>query len=151
MTVSCDDLTLCAVVVHHVLRSDSCSYSINIPRNSSPWMFTFLIAYCRSHVLFCFVICLCICLNLVFLIVTVAEGYRGLNSQRGEASSPSGQLQRCQPESKEAPAFLIHRFLAHAGQRPVGGGEQKGWGAGEEGVQGGFPREGAIFQRSFRV
>lgn len=87
----------------------------------------------------------------VFSLLTVTESYRGLNSQRGEASSPSGKLQRRQQENQEAPASLIHSFLPHSGQRLVGGGEQEGGGASEKGVQGGFPREGVVFQRSSRV
>lgn len=80
--------------------------------------------------------------------LTVAESYRGLDAQRGAASSPSGQLQRCQSESQEAPASLIHPLLAHQGQGPLGGGESEGGGAGEDGVQGGFPGEGLVFPRS---
>lgn len=69
-------------------------------------------------------------------LLTVTESYRGLHSQRGEASSPSSQLQRRQQENQEAPTSLIHSFLPYSGQRPVGGGEQEGGGAGDEGVQG---------------
>lgn len=80
--------------------------------------------------------------------LTVAESYRGLDTQWGAASSPSGQLQRCQSESQEAPASLIHPLLAHQGQGPLGGGVSERGGAGEDGVQGGFPGEGLVFPRS---
>lgn len=134
--------------VHHALRSDSCGYFINRPQLIS------LDVHCSSptlslqHVSLLYVP-LCV-FQPFFSLPTVTESYRGLNSQRGEASSPSGQLQRCQQENQEAPVFLIHPFLPHSGQRHVGGGEQDGGGAGEEGVQGGFPREGIVFQRSSR-
>lgn len=85
---------------------------------------------------------------LYVLLLTVTESYRGLNPQWGTASSPSCQLQERQQESQEAPASLICPLFTHSGQRPLGGGQQERGGAGYEGVQGGFPREGFIFQRT---
>ncbi len=135
--------------VHHASRSDSCGYSTNRPQLVSlDVYFNPPLSLEHDSLLH---VSLLVCVSTSSSLLTAAESYRGLNSQRGEASSPSGQLQRCQQENQEAPASLIHPFLPHAGQRPVGGGEQEGGGAGEEGVQGGFPREGVVFQRSSRV
>lgn len=85
---------------------------------------------------------------MIFLPVSAAEGHRGLHSERGASPTPSGQLQGRQQESQEAPASLVHPFLTYPGQRPVGGGEQEGGGAGQKGVKGGFPEEGFVLSRS---
>uniref|UniRef100_A0A8D3BX10 Chloride channel, voltage-sensitive 1b n=1 Tax=Scophthalmus maximus TaxID=52904 RepID=A0A8D3BX10_SCOMX len=80
--------------------------------------------------------------------LTVTEGHRGLNSERGETPSPIRQLQGRQQESQEAPASIIRPFLPHSRQRPVGGGEQTRGGASEDRATGGLPRESVIFRSS---
>lgn len=142
--ISCCGQSFCHRV-HHALRSNSCGYSTYRLQLISPDV---LFSDTTCHFNTCFS---AVFAPTSFSPLTVTESYRGLNSQRGETSSPSGQLQRCQQESQEAPATLVHPFLTHSGQRPVGGGEQDGRGAGQEGVQGGFSREGIIFPRSSRV
>lgn len=120
--------------------------------NSSRSMFSLVIQHCHHMVLYIPALCASsVCVSTSFSLLTVTESYRGLNTQRGEASSPSGQLQRRQQENQETPTSLIHPFLPHKGQRPVGRREQERGRAGAEGVQGGFQREGVVFPRGSRV
>lgn len=143
---SCCAVTDCTIFFF--LRSDSVSYSSNCPRHVSlDIVFSNHIYFLLNKHLLSFIFCLCLWTPPPSPL-TVAESYRGLDTQRGAASSPTGQLQRCQSESQEAPASLIHPLLAHQGQGPLGRGMSEGGGAGENGVQGGFPGEGLVFPRS---
>lgn len=81
-------------------------------------------------------------------LVTVTESHRGVDSERGASSTPSGQLQGRQQESQEAPASIVHPFLTYSGQRPLGGGEQERGGVGQKGVKGGLSEEGFVLSRS---
>lgn len=146
--ISCCGQLFCHRMHHVCLRSDSFGYSTYCPQLTSLDVLFSNQTLSVEHAALCLA---SVCGWTFFFPLTVTESYRGLNSQRGKASSPSGQLQRCQQENQEAPASFIHPFLTHSGQRPLGGGEQEGGGAGEEGVHWGFPREGFVFSRSFWV